>query len=100
MTPQENLSLAVVRFLGYREKPYPAEDTHCLIRTFGETSAIKLQADVNQLLDELNQLKPDWGTHSLASAGAWAKEQMHYKHPDLNDEALDALGWTFTWWWP
>lgn len=99
MTDSNMLSLAVTRFLGYGMATYPDENPARLVDEFGAQAASKLEMDVRLLLGELNNLKPDWSMHSLASAGAWARNNMHHSHPDLNQEALDALEWAFTWWW-
>jgi len=99
MTDPSMLSLAVIRFLGYGMATHPDEDSARLVDEFGTETASKLEPDVRQLLDELNNLKPDWSAHTLVTAGAWAKEEMRRSHPELNKGALDALEWAFTWWW-
>lgn len=92
-------SAAVVCFLGYGRTTHPDEDSTRLVDEFGAETASKLELDVRRLLDELNNLKPDWTAHSLVTAGAWAKEEMHRGHPELDQAALEALEWAFTWWW-
>ena len=99
MTAPNVLSLAVVRFLGYGMATHPDEDPARLVGEFGAQMASTLEPDVRQLLDELNKLKPDWSAHSLVTAGAWAKEEIRRRHPELSQDALDALEWAFTWWW-
>jgi len=99
MIAQNEFSLAVVRFLGYGRTIHPVEDLTQLVGEFGIETTSKLEPDIRQLLDDLNNLKPDWSVHSLVTAGAWAKEEMSRSHPELNQEALDALEWAFTWWW-
>lgn len=99
MNDQNVLSMAVVRFLGYGAEKYPDESPSRLVDEFGLEMASKLESEVRQLLDELNSLKPDWSSQSLVMAGAWAKEEMRRAHPYLNEKALEALEWAFTWWW-
>lgn len=99
MTDPNMLSLAVIRFLGYGMATHPDENSTRLVDEFGAETASKLEPDVRQLFDELNSLKPDWSAHTLVTAGAWAKEEMRRSHPELNQGALDALEWAFTWWW-
>lgn len=99
MNDQNVLSLAVMCFLGYGTEKYPSESPSRLVDEFGPEMATKLEPEVKQLLDELNSIKPDWSSQSLVMAGAWAKEEMHRSHPGLNEGALDALEWVFTWWW-
>jgi hypothetical protein len=91
--------LAVVKFLGYGISILPDEDPKRLIEDFGLEVAGELELEVNQLLKELNLLKPDWNKQSLVEAGAWAKVEMQRNHPELDQKSLDALEWVFTWWW-
>jgi hypothetical protein len=93
------LSLAVTRFLGYGMATHPDENPAHLVDEFGVEKALKLESDVRVILNELNNLKPDWSVHSLVTAGRWAKEEIRNSHPQLNQGALDALEWAFTWWW-
>ena len=90
MIDSNMISLAVTRFLGYGMATYPDENPARLIEAFGPQAASKLESDVRLLLEELNNLKPDWSEHSLLTAGAWAKEEMRRNHPELNQGALDA----------
>ncbi len=99
MTDSNLLSAAVTRFLGYGLSTFPDEDPARLVEAFGTKTATQLESDVTMLLEEFGQLKPDWSTHSLVTAGAWAKDNMRRSHPELSQEALDALEWAFTWWW-
>lgn len=93
------LSRALVAYLGYGIDRFPKEDMSRLISTFGEELSTKLRPQVQEILAELGQLKPNWEVHTLESSGAWAKQEMKKRHPNLDNDALDALGWTFTWWW-
>lgn len=93
------LSLAVIRYLGHGIALHPDENSARLVEEFGAETASGIEPYVRQLLDELNSLKPDWTVHTLVTAGAWAKDKMSRTHPELNEGALRALEWTFTWWW-
>ena len=99
MTDPNMLSLAMIRFLGYGVATHPDENSARIVDEFGAKKASELEPDVRQLLNELNSLKPDWSAHTLVTAGVWAKEEMHRNHPELNQGALDAIEWVFTWWW-
>ncbi len=95
----ETLNLAVIRFLGMETQSFPSKDSSRLVETFGAKLARELEIKVTALLDELHQLTPNWSVHTLPSAGTWAREEMHRKHPDLDSGALDALEWDFTYFW-
>jgi len=93
------LSLAVTAFLGYGSANHPMEQPERLLDVFDSKQAHELEVEVRALLDELNKLQPDWSSLSLAEAGTWASNEMHRRHPELNQDALKALKWAFTWWW-
>ena len=98
MKINENLSKSVVLFSGYGVESYPGEYPDRVSDAFGELD-YGLLGQVQAVFTELDQLKPDWANCSLQEAGRWAKSQMQLMHPDLSENALDALEWTFTWWW-
>jgi hypothetical protein len=93
------LSRGLVTYLGYGTEAYPKEDVNRLIALVGNEASVQLSGEIREILDELNQLKPDWTSHSLQSAGDWVKKMMVTRHPQLDDRALEALAWVFTWWW-
>jgi len=95
----QSLSTAITYYTGYGKENHPGEYPERLVGLFGQSVANRLTPIVESILADLNSLKPDWPTLSLVQAGKWAKDQMHIKYPDLNSDALDALEWTFTWWW-
>jgi hypothetical protein len=90
---------AVPLYVGYGITSFPNEDASRLAAQFGPELGRQLESEVKSLLDELDQLKPDWNTHSLLSAAKWAGEELKSKHPDLDSKAIDAFEWIFSWWW-
>jgi hypothetical protein len=98
-TDSDKLNQAILKFVGYGITPNPEENSSRLLNTFGPELATQLENEVTLLLNELDQLKPDWATHSLITAGAWAREKIYRRHPELDSKALDALEWTYTWWY-
>jgi hypothetical protein len=64
-----------------------------------EDDGAKTLDEIQRIFTKLDQLKPDWSNQSLQEAGKWAKSRIKLDHPDLSDDALNALEWTFTWWW-
>jgi hypothetical protein len=94
-----NINTAIPLYIGYGIAPYPKEDISRLVSEFGSDVAQQLEAKVKQLLDELNQIKPDWNSHSLQSGAKWASEQLKRKYPELDPTSIAALEWAFSWWW-
>lgn len=93
-----DLSKGIVLFTGYGVENHPGEYPERVSSTFKESNSKTLD-ETQRVLTDLNQLKPDWSNFSLSEAGKWARTQIQLKHPDLSDDALNALEWTFTWWW-
>jgi hypothetical protein len=41
-------------------------------------------------------IEVDWSTHTLVSATETATTEMHRRHPELSDDAIKALSWSFS----
>ncbi len=93
------LSEAVVLFLGFGSASSPSTDRARLVQEFGAIRGMALESQVVSLLDELGTLNVDWSKHSLVSAGEMARTEMHARHRDLSDTALQALAWSFMFDW-
>lgn len=97
----EKLSQAIATYLGYGFLSYPEEGSQSIARLLkndGGSLDDRLPL-IEEMLKQLRSLRPDWTKHTLVSAGQWAKEEMRIKYPMLDDDALGALEWAFTWWW-
>jgi len=95
----DKVNTALPLYVGYGITSYPKEDVSRLVSEFGSDLAAQMECEIKLLLTELDQLKPDWNTHSLISAAKWASEEIKRKHPELDSKAITALEWCFTWWW-
>jgi hypothetical protein len=96
---QNDLSEAVVLFIGFRSYPMPFSDPARVIQKFGAVRGAELATEVESLLVEQRKIPVDWSRHSLTSAGDMARDYMRARHPELSDEALTALRWKFTYDW-
>jgi len=75
---------------------FPQQNADKVLAKFGPETAQR----VDLLMSELGTLQPDWTLHhSLAAATDWATAEMKSRHPDLHEEALKLLGWSFSFWW-
>jgi hypothetical protein len=99
MNYDKTISSAVCIFVGRGISPYPKEDGTRLREAFGAELAADLEPRIRLLLDELDQIKPDWKTHTLESASKSAAGDMKTKHPELDEKAVAALEWIYSWWW-
>ena len=82
-------------YLGAGASPYPKEDAALVDREFGHG----VGEEVRSILDELSHVAVDWSTTSLVEGGEVARAAIKRTHPELSDEALDALRWKFTYDW-
>ena len=94
-----DLSNATVLFLGYGRASWPQRDEATLARELGAEKAAALREQIDALCDEMQRIDVDWSTCSLAEAGDDARAAMRLRHPELSDDALDALRWQFTYFW-
>jgi hypothetical protein len=94
-----DLSKAIVLYLGYGTHPTPTHNRAQLVETFGATRGEALEFLVRSVLEELGDTQIDWSAHSLQSATDMVRKEMHDRHPDLSDAALNALAWKFMFDW-
>ena len=96
---QNELSQAIVVYLGYGSTSYPVADSAKIVEVYGHQKGTALITDVLKLTDEVNQFKIDWSTVSLEMAGKMLRAEIHNRYPFLGDQALDAIVWKFTFDW-
>jgi len=95
----EELSQAVVMYLGFGVDSLPTQKRALLLETFGAESGALLAEVVVSLVDEISRTKINWSLQSLESAGEMAMTEMRSRHPELTESALQALKWKFTYDW-
>ena len=93
------LSNAVILFLGFGSASSPRSDHARLVQEFGTIQGTAIGWQVVALVDEVGKIQVEWSKHSLESAGNMILGEMHARHPDLSDAALRALAWKFTFDW-
>lgn len=92
------LSHALRLYLGRDTHPYPGSHPLAVLEAFGADRAGKLTSEIEMLLEEVGALRPDWEKFSVSSATRWAEDEMQRRHPELEPEAIAALGWAFSYW--
>jgi hypothetical protein len=95
----DELSKALVYYLGFGVAKSPSQNEAAVVDVYGQDRAVKLLADVRQILNQVNLLDVDWSTNDLVSAGKLVRAEVHYLHPNLEAQALDAIEWKFTFDW-
>jgi hypothetical protein len=96
--PTDDLSAAVVGFLGYGRSKAPVADHAFLDRQFGDR-ARRLADAVGELIQEIDAMEVDWTSNAFESATDHVVREIQRRHPDLSTEAARALGWKFSFDW-
>lgn len=94
-----DLNHAIALYVGWNVSPYPNESESRVLDHFGEEKGEQLVERVRSLLEELQQIQPNWEKHDLVSASKWAVGELASRHWALNSEAKAALEWIYSWWW-
>ena len=92
-------SEALMLYLGKAITPYPRRDPQRLVDRYGSLRAADLVSYCERILEELYDSKPDWTTDDLAKATARAVSAVSRRHPELSEEAIASLGWSYSWDW-
>lgn len=93
---RDPLAKALKLYTGGGAAAFPQQNAGKVLARFGPEIAQRAAA----LVTELATLQPDWAQHhSLEAATGWATSEMKSRHPDLHEEALEVLGWSFSFWW-
>lgn len=83
-------------YLGRGASPFPKRDPARLTASFGEAVGLDLLVYVEGVLDELYTVTPDWESEDLNGATDRAARTIAEKHPELSEEAIDTLRWSFS----
>ncbi|MEO8887785.1 MAG: hypothetical protein ABI429_00570 [Jatrophihabitantaceae bacterium] len=97
-TNAAELSRAVVVYVGrgYHASPHPSRDR--VVETFGDLGP-QLAAAAASIVDEADATTVDWSDQTLQQVGKYVRGAIASRHPELTDEALDAIYWKWTYDW-
>lgn len=95
------LSTALLEYLGKGRSSFPRSDADAVVAFATQVGADPdaVLAQVRAITDECMAIRIDWTTRTLVEGGDEARGVMAARHPELSDEALDALRWMFTYNW-
>ena len=85
----------MITYLSVGRSPFPHGDPEYLAEVFG-AEAETLLPYVEGLSSEIMAVEIDWTAHTLDSATELAMTATRIRHPELSDEAIEALGWNFS----
>jgi hypothetical protein len=92
----EELSCAVVTYFRGAGRPYPHQSLEAVEEALGTAAATGLRPQLEQLAHEAFTWPVDWDSHDLVSAASAVQQGLAARHPGLDEEALAALGWYFS----
>ncbi len=90
------LNQAIILYLGRGMSSFPRHDEAVVRGLVAKEEADELLEKVKEVITGCMSVEIDWSAHSLSEAGDEAVRVMAQSYPDLNDAALDALRWQFT----
>ena len=85
----KSVTAALRSYTGRGASPFPRCDPDAVATPL-------LLLEVERLVNEMNELEPEWDLHSLTSATAWAEAEMKARHPELDEDALATLAWSWS----
>ena len=91
------LSRAIVIWTGFGVRSWPKRDDARLVRTFGSSMADKLLPLLLQFWDDFYASDARIIAPDLQSMGDHAANDFRKVHPELDDAAVEALAWCYTW---
>ena len=94
----DRLSRAIIEYLAKGRSSFPKTDEAAVVAAAGDDAA-DMVVRVREIVDEMMAIEVDWSESSLSEGARTARATMASQHPELSDEALDALHWMFSYSW-
>ena len=92
----ETVTRAVVVWTGFGSHSSPDRQDDRLVSTFGEALGLDLVQRVHQLEDEFYESDARFTVPDTKGMGDKAVADFRARHPELGEEAAEALGWCYT----
>ena len=90
------LSTAIIVWTGWGETNSPSRDEARLLDRFGSEVTVELLPTIRQLEDEFYASDARHVVADLKEMGDRAATQFRSKHPEISEEAIQALAWCYT----
>jgi len=91
-------SQAILIYLNRGRSPFPRSDASAVIHAF-PAKGVELAAYAEGVRSELRSLPVDWSSETYEQACERVESEVARRHPELNREAIDAIGWAFCYDW-
>jgi len=93
----DQLSEGILAYLQARSAASPRTDEGAVLAL--PDGGVALLEEVKAVVTESLAVTVDWNSLSLGDAGRYAAAETGRRHPELDQEALDAIAWNFTFAW-
>lgn len=90
------LSEAIIAWTGWGVSAWPARDKARVVEAFGEELAIDLMPAIREAEEEFYESDARRVVEDLAEMGETAAERFRKAHPEIDDAAIRALAWCYT----
>ena len=90
------LSEAIIAWTGWGVSARPARDESRVVEAFGEELAIDLMPAIREAEEEFYESDARHVVEDLAEMGETAAERFREAHPEIDDAAIRALAWCYT----
>lgn len=90
------LNEAIPLYVGIGSELSPKFQAKRVEDRFGKVVAASLVVQIEAILADLWLLKPDWQKMNLEEGTDWALREIHKRYPGLDEQALNAIGWTYS----
>jgi hypothetical protein len=92
------LDTGILAYLQRGVAASPRSDTAAVL-AISATEGEALLRQVKAVVTESLSVPVDWPSTTLADAGRHVSDVMRERHPELGQDALDALAWNVTYEW-
>ncbi len=96
MIDETSLNEAIITWTGHGRSPSPTRDVNSLVEAYGEERARELFPIIKRLEDEFYASDARHSARTLQETGDLAAARFRELHPELWEEAVQALAWCYT----
>ena len=90
------LSRAIVVWTGWGQLSWPSRDERRLVDCFGAQRAATLLPRIRELEDEFYASDARAVARDIGELGDLAAVEFRRRHPELSEQAIQALAWCYT----
>ena len=94
--PPTVISEAIVVWTGWGKEPRPIRDERLVVEHFGPDRAQDLVRILRRLEEQFSESDARFTVADLAEMGDVAAQRFRQLHPELTQDAIEALAWCYS----